>query len=170
MNKNYNYEFEHDDRYCYKQSNVLKNKLNIKNAHELCDAEREITALRMMDAKINKIKGNFDFRHLCASHKYLFGDLYPWAGDVRCVNITIGNMFCSYEFIESNADSLLKQLKNEHNLKETPEHEIPIRLAFYLSEINVLHPFRDGNGRVQRLFIEYLAESIGYRVDFYEVY
>jgi len=169
MNKDYNYEYEHDDRYCYKGSNVLKNKLNIKDSYELNVAEREITSLRMMDAKINSIKGNFDFKHLCAIHKYLFGDLFKWAGEIRWVNIAKGNMFCNYEFIQANADELFKKLKNENFLKDTSKNEVSIRLAYYLSEINVLHPFREGNGRTQRLFIEYLAESIGYRIDFSEV-
>ena len=169
MNKDYSYDYEYDDRYCYKQSNVLINKLNIKDSYELSIAEREITALRMMDAKINKIEGHFDFHHLCAIHKYLFGDIYEWAGNLRWVNIAKGNMFCNYEFIQSNADRLFEKLELENHLKDTSEHEIPLRLAYYLSEINVLHPFREGNGRTQRLFIEYLAESIGYRVDFSDV-
>ncbi len=169
MNKDYSYDYEHDNRYCYKKSSVLINKLEIKNSYELSVAEREITSLRMMDAKINKIKGNFDFEHLCAIHKYLFGDIFEWAGELRWVNISKGNMFCNYEFIQSNADKLFEKLRNENYLKDTLEHEIPIRLAYYLSEINVLHPFREGNGRVQRIFIEYLAESIGYRVDFSDV-
>ena len=46
---------------------------------------------------------------------------------------------------------------------------VPVRLAYYLSEINVLHPFREGNGRTQRLFIEYLAGVAGYKVDFSSV-
>lgn len=46
---------------------------------------------------------------------------------------------------------------------------MPLRLAYYLSEINALHPFREGNGRTQRLFIEILAERAGYEVDFSEV-
>lgn len=46
---------------------------------------------------------------------------------------------------------------------------MPCRLAYYLSEINVIHPFREGNGRTQRLFIEYLAQKNGYAVDFSHV-
>jgi len=78
-------------------------------------------------------------------------------------------MFCNYEFIEANADLLFKKLENEKYLKYTSKDEIPLRLAYYLSEINVLHPFREGNGRAQRLFIEYLAENAGYSVDFSQV-
>ena len=65
-----------------------------------------------------------------------------------------------------NADSLFKNLKQEDYLKDTPKEKVPLRLSYYLSEINVLHPFREGNGRTQRLFIEYLAGNAGYSVDF----
>lgn len=61
------------------------------------------------------------------------------------------------------------KLKAEKYLKDSAPEIIPERLAFYLSEINVLHPFREGNGRTQRLFIEYLADNAGYTVDFSNV-
>lgn len=54
-------------------------------------------------------------------------------------------------------------------MKDASKDEVPLRLAYYLSEINVLHPFREGNGRTQRLFIDYLAENAGYSVDFSQV-
>ncbi len=169
MNNNYDYSYERDHRYCYPHSNVLINKLGIEDADKLHIAEREITSLRIANAKINVIKGDFDLVHLRRIHKYIFGDIYEWAGEIRWVNIAKGNMFCNYEFIEANADSLFKKLKNENYLKDVSKDEIPLRLAYYLSEINVLHPFREGNGRVQRLFIEYLAENVGYSVDFSQV-
>jgi len=75
-------------------------------------------------------------------------------------------MFCNYQFIEPNAHVLFQELKKENCHKDAPQDEVPLRLALYLSEINALHPFREGNGRVQRLFIEYPAETAGYRVDF----
>ena len=78
-------------------------------------------------------------------------------------------MFCNYSFIEANAESLFRKLKNEKYLKEVSEEDMPIRLAYYLSEINVIHPFKEGNGRAQRLFIEYLAEENGYSIDFSQV-
>lgn len=78
-------------------------------------------------------------------------------------------MFCYYEFIEQNADQLFAKLKEEDYLKDDPADEVPIRLAYYLGEINALHPFREGNGRAQRLFIEYLAGYAGYSLDFSDV-
>ena len=85
------------------------------------------------------------------------------------MNISKGNQFCLYPYIESNATKLFGMLKKEMYLTGTLENEIPFRLFFYRSEINVIHPFREGNGRVQRLFIQYLAENAGYQVDFSQV-
>jgi cell filamentation protein len=169
MNNDYNYTYEWDQRYCYPHSSVLINKLGIEDAEKLHIAEREITSLRIANAKINVIKGKFDLLHLKKIHKYVFGDIYEWAGEIRWVNIAKGNIFCNYEFIETNADSLFNRLRSENYLLDTSKEEIPFRLSYYLSEINVLHPFREGNGRVQRLFIEYLAENAGYSVDFSQV-
>ncbi|MED4954512.1 cell filamentation protein Fic [Paenibacillus macerans] len=169
MNNNYDYSYEWDQRYCYPQSNVLINKLGITDPQKLLEAEREITSLRLANAKINIIKGNFDLAHLRRIHEYIFGDIYDWAGQIRWVNIAKGNMFCNYEYIESNANELFAKLKKENYLKGLSADEIPLRLSYYLGEINVLHPFREGNGRTQRLFVEYLAEQAGYSVDFSQV-
>ena len=162
----YGYCFENDTRYCYPKTKVLINKLGIQNAEKLKMAEREITSLKIANAKINKIAGKYDFEHLKRIHKYIFQDIYDWAGKVRWVNIAKGNLFCHYEFIESNADTLFQQLKQENFLNDVSSEDMPIRLAYYFSEINVIHPFREGNGRTQRLFIEYLAEKNGYTIDF----
>ena len=169
MSNEYSYEYEWDSRYCYPNSNILINKLGITNADELHIAEREITALQLAVAQIETISGNFDLAHLKAIHHHLFSDIYEWAGEVRWVNISKGNFFCLYEFVEEHANSLFKKLKQENYLSNTTAEEIPARLAYYLSEINVLHPFREGNGRTQRLFIEYLAFEAGYDVDFSNV-
>jgi len=169
MSSNYEYSYEWDQRYCYPYSNVLINKLGIRDAEKLQIAEREITSLRIANAKVNVIKGNFDLLHLRQIHKYIFSDIYEWAGEIRWVNIAKGNMFCNYKFIEQNADQLFAMLKKENYLKNVSADEMPIRLAYYFGEINVLHPFREGNGRTQRLLIEYLAKNAGYSVDFSKV-
>jgi len=108
MAKEYHYEFEYDSRYCYPNSKVLKNKLNILDAVQLENAERKITSLRTMEAIQKGIRGKFDFNHLKRIHKFLFGDIYSWAGKVRLVNISKGNQFCKVEFIEQQM--LLKQI------------------------------------------------------------
>ena len=71
--------------------------------------------------------------------------------------------------LETYAGNLFAELKSDKFLIGITANEMPERLTYYLSEINVLHPFRDGNGRSQRVFIEYLAKCAGYYVDFSNV-
>lgn len=168
MMRDYSYSYEWDREYCYLESNVLINKLNIQDADALHTAEREITSLRLAAAKMQPIKGKFDMKHLQKIHGYLFGDLYGWAGKLRHVNIAKGNQFCLAMNLDTYGSNLFRKLEQENYLIGSTEH-VPHRLAYYLSEINVLHPFREGNGRTQRLFIEYLASVAGYRVDFSQV-
>lgn len=117
MNNNYDYSYEWDHKYCYPHSNVLINKLKIEDAKRLRIAEREITSLRIANAKLNLIRGDFDLLHLRTIHKYIFGDIYEWAGELRCVNVAKGNMFCNYQFIEPNAHMLFQELKKRIIIK-----------------------------------------------------
>lgn len=165
----YYYEYEQDSIYCYPDSFILKNKLNIREQSVLEDAERNITALRILELKQNPPTGEMNFKFLKKLHSQIFGDIYDWAGKVRNVNITKGNMFCDCRFIEQMADAIFKELENENYLQLYDVGKAADRLAYYLSEINALHPFREGNGRTQRLFIEILAERAGFDVDFSEV-
>jgi cell filamentation protein len=168
MNRYY-YEFERVNAYCYPDSYVLRNKFDIWDAGALHVAEREIVSAKLAYIKDNPIKGKFDLKHLLKVHKYLFCDIYDWAGELRTVNIAKGNQFCNYLHLETYANGVFTKLKAEKLLAGVAPDAIPERLTYYLSEINVLHPFRDGNGRVQRVFIEYLAQAAGWYVSFADV-
>lgn len=168
MMHDYSYSYQWDREYCYPDSNVLINKLNIQDADALHTAEREITSLRLAAAKMQPIKGQFDLKHLQKIHGYVFGDVYEWAGKLRHVDIAKGNQFCLAMNLDTYGSNLFRKLEQENYLINSKEN-VSRRLAYYLSEINVLHPFREGNGRTQRLFIEYLASAAGYRVDFSQV-
>ena len=165
----YDYEYEWDIVYCYPDSSVLKNKLNIVDAEALLVAEREITALRIAGIMDAPVRGKFDFKHLQAIHRAIFSDVFAWAGEPRTVDISKGNQFCLSRHIGTYAAGIFARLKEDRFLLGKSAEEMPERLTYYLSEINVLHPFRDGNGRAQRVFIEYLAQSAGFDVDFSQV-
>jgi len=169
MKNKYYYEFERVNAYCYPESYVLRNKFDIRDAEILNTAEREFVSAKLAYIKENPVRGKFDLKHLRAIHEYLFCDIYDWAGELRTVNIAKGNQFCNYIYLETYADGIFKKLKEEKLLANTPAESIPERLAYYLSEINVLHPFREGNGRTQRVFIEYLAQVAGWYVSFADV-
>lgn len=164
------YECEQDNSYCYQDSCILKNKLGIKNKEQLEEAERNITALRILQLKTGELRGEPNFKYLCKIHKHIFGDIYSWAGKIRTVDISKGNMFCNSQFILENAEDIFNRLKKENYLQDYKDvDKMSERLAYYLSEINALHPFREGNGRAQREFIIVLARRAGYVVDFSKI-
>ena len=155
-----------DKIYCYPNSDVLINKLNIHDTDKLLEVERKLTMLRLMDLLEKPISGKFDLEHLRNIHKYIFQDIYPWAGKVRSVDIAKSNMFCKVQFIETQADEIFGKLKNDCYLEGLPKEKFAKKAAYYFSEINALHPFREGNGRTQREFIRQLAYQSGYILHF----
>ena len=155
--------------YCYKDSNVLRNKLNITNNCLLEEAERKIVLAKLYDLRQNKKIGNFDTEHFIGIHRYLFEDIYLFAGLFRTENIAKGNFsFAEWKYIEDELKLLLEKLKKQEYLKKFDKKEISKWLAYYMAELNVLHPFREGNGRTIREFIRQLAFKNGYILDLQE--
>ena len=122
--------------------------------------------LRLLELIDRPIRGKYDLKHLQAIHKYIFQDVYEWAGEIRKVDIAKGNMFCNVRFLSSQAAEIFGKLKEEDYLQGLEEDDFIRQLAYYFSEINALHPFREGNGRSQRQFIRCLALHNGYVVNF----
>lgn len=154
------------DPYCYPDTRVLRNKFGIRDFDELYDTERRLAKYRSRELFEKPIEGRFDFGHLQAIHRYLFQDVYDWAGEVRTVDIAKGNLFCRYFAIEAEAKRIFGELKAEKYLTGLNVAEFGKRLAYYFAEINALHPFREGNGRAQREFIRQLAYQSNYFLSF----
>jgi cell filamentation protein len=97
----------------------------------------------------------------------IFKDIYPWAGEFRQVNIRrSGSYFFSLvPFMEQNLESTLAKLALEDRLKGHAADEFARRAAYYLGELNAIHPFREGNGRTQRELVRQLAAEAGYRIN-----
>ncbi|MCW9718161.1 MULTISPECIES: Fic/DOC family protein [unclassified Avibacterium] len=152
------------------KNGVLINKLKIETQEELDKKEAQITAIQTAILLITPMQGQFDIAHLKAIHKHLFNEIYSWAGEIRNIDICKGDtMFATSSRIVPELEKLFNQLKNEQFLKSTASEKIPARLAYYLGEINAIHPFREGNGRTQRLFIHQLAKTLGFYLNFEQV-
>ena len=159
--------YDADDVYCIPGTAVLKNKAGITDQVQLDEYEGDFTAIRLLELTQNPVEGSFDLAHLCKIHPYLFQDVYEWAGEVRTVDIIRGDSrFCNVRQIQSYSTTVFSALAAEKYLLNLEATVFAKRLAHYLSEINAVHPFREGNGRVQRLFISQLAEHAGYSLDY----
>ena len=149
--------------YCYKGTNVLLNNFDVKDAKQLANIERPLVLAKLFDLRKNKDIGNFDIEHFTNIHKFLFSAVYKFAGSFRTENIAKDNFkFAEWEFLEDELKRILNELKNENFLKDLDKPSLANRLAYYMAELNVLHPFRDGNGRTIREFCRQLAYKCGY--------
>lgn len=155
-----------DKKYCYPESNTLRNLLNIRDTHVLNNYERKVSMYRMALIEKSPIPGNFDLRHLQNIHRGIFSEIYEWAGEIRTVDIAKGNLFCRAGFIPDMAADIFQNLEKENFLIGIPREQFFQRLAYYMGEINAMHPFREGNGRSQREFIKSLAALAGHELNF----
>lgn len=149
--------------YCYKDSDVLVNKFDIHDNQKLEEIERKIVLAKLYELRQNHQIGDFDVNHFVGIHKFLFEDIYPFAGLFRNENIAKGNFsFAEWEYIEDQLKKLLDQLKEENYLQSLDRGTFIKKLSYYMAELNMLHPFREGNGRTIREFIRQLAYKNGY--------
>ena len=162
----YKYSYLEDKGiYCYEDSGVLINKLDIHDEEKFYKAERLYSSIRQSELNNNPLKGNLDFNHLKAIHYYLFQDLFYWAGKIRTVAIAKKNMFCLPQYIENYANEIFINLKKENFYIGYPKDQFIEAITNLLGDINALHPFREGNGRTQREFIRYIGLLNGYGFD-----
>jgi cell filamentation protein len=151
------------DDYCYPGTTVLKNKLDLTDADELGAFEAEVSDAR---ADEELPAGDLNFAHFKAVHGHLFQDVYDWAGEIRTVRMSKGgNPFCFPENIENQANLLFGQLKKDKFLAGLEAEGFAEKAAHFLSDLNVIHAFREGNGRTQLSFFLLLAEQAGYPID-----
>ena len=142
---------------------MLENKLGITNTIELAKEEEKITKLRALELfdtnKINEIEIGTT-KGLCDIHKFLFGDIYSFAGNIREVNLAKGNFrFAAAMYLK---DALLRI----DSMPETTFEEI---IKKYV-EMNIAHPFREGNGRSTRIWLDMiLKKRIGKVIDWSKI-
>lgn len=155
---------------CYENSAVLKNKFDIRDAHQLDIMEQSITSMLIAKAAIEIPFENVDFDFYKKLHKYVFADIYDWAGKIRTVNMSKkGTNFCEFEKIENRGKMIFERLNNTDFLRAFHDDEFIVELTDLYCELNHLHPFREGNGRVQRLFLSMLVSHFGKNLNFAQI-
>lgn len=164
------YSIESLSNNCYEGTTCLINKFNIRDEHQLAAVEADITLLKAAELEQNPIDGNFDFEHYRAIHKYLFEDLYDWAGEIRSINMSKkGTNFVHASEINDIAQRCFKRLKKENFFVGLPHDKLVENIVDFYCITNMLHAFREGNGRTQRIFITQLVQHAGYEINFSEI-
>lgn len=130
----------------------MDNKLGITNQSELAREEERITKLKALELFDSKKINDFEvgtFKGLSQIHRYVFEDVYSFAGEIRKVNIAKGNFrFASVLYLED----ILKKIDN------MPQDNFDNIISKYV-EMNVAHPFREGNGRSSRIWLDMILKN-----------
>ncbi len=154
-----------DDKFVYPDG-CLINKLGLRSTKELNLAEVEFSKRRLAQLSEKPILGRFDLSHLQAIHRHIFQDVYPCAGETRTVDIGKGDtLFLPFKKIESVFRKITADLESEKLLQGLSEQDFANKLGDYFGRINTTHPFREGNGRTQRVFTQHIARQAGYVLD-----
>ena len=152
--------------YCYRNTSVLRNRFQIRDNQTLRMIEADISAARQSELLEHPLNGHFSPNHLCRIHQKLLGDVYPFAGHYRREDIAKGSTrFLAHQDIPRKLSHLLQQLQAEKSLMGLDRSELIVRSAYYMAELNYIHPFREGNGRAVREFMRLLYLRNGYLVD-----
>ena len=155
---------------CYPGTTCLINKLDIHDEDQLAVVEAGMTMMKDSELSEHPIQGRFDFAHYKAIHRYLFEDIYAWAGEIRTVDMSKkGTSFVKAEDIERIAESAFRRLQAKQLFADMPFDEFVENIVDFYGVINMLHPFREGNGRTQRVFFTQLIRNAGYDIDFAEI-
>ncbi|GAY10757.1 Fic family protein [Pseudonocardia sp. N23] len=147
-------------------SGVLRNRLGITDPALLSQAEADLATNALAELSRTPLPGRYDLAHLQAVHRFVFGDIYPWAGELRTVTLgRNGQMFCAPGDITPRAGRVFLALSARDHLRGLGRESFLDELTELLAALTHLHPFREGNGRAQRALLGQLARDAGYKLD-----
>lgn len=145
---------------------ILRNKVHARTAGELATSDTALVAVRSIQPADNPKPGSYDLAHLQAIYRHLFQDVYPFAGQLRTVNLRKADdpdgWFYPAARLTDRAASAFGALAGDKHLRARGRAEFVEGLARHIDTVNYLHPFREGNGRTQRIFFSQLSARAGY--------
>jgi len=161
------------DPYLYPGTDVLRNVPGLRDSEQLAAFEAFHTAARAYELLQNPIAGGYDATHLKAIHKHVFQNVFTWAGEFRTTALGKAeyfgqppSWFTPPGLLEREADRIFEWLHRADLLRGLPRVEFARQAAQLLAAVNKLHPFREGNGRTQRLFVDAVAGQAGHELWF----
>lgn len=147
----------------------LRNLLGVKSAEELRDIEPQIVFANELELESVAIPRTNDLEELLLIHRQLFKGVYDWAGKIRTVDIKKNadnaEFFLIFSKIQDAAKYVFTELAGDNYLINLPQDDFVKRLAYHYDQLNYIHPFREGNGRTQRVFWSRVAKDAGYEID-----
>lgn len=151
----------------------LRNLLGARTAEELHALEPQAVFANELELDEIAIPRTNDLTELQAIHAQLFKGVYDWAGQIRTVDIrkhhAKAKFFLPVSYIGRAAGFAFSELHDQNCLKNLPRDKFVNRLAYFYDQLNYIHPFREGNGRTQRVFWQRVANDAGYRIHWDEV-
>ena len=152
-----------DDPYVYPGTAVLRNKFDLQDAARLDYEERFFSTQRAAEGVPS---GDFDLAHLQAIHHHLFQDVYAWAGQLRSLEISKGgHQFMFRQYILTGMADVHKRMRAANYLKGMAVRDFAHEAGKIIGDVNYVHPFREGNGRTQLLYLQQLCEKAGHNLD-----
>ena len=144
---------ESSDPYLYPGTTVLRNLRGLTDPRDLVTFEARSSHRRLAELIETPLSGKFDTAHLKAVHLYIFQDVFEWAGEFRTVDMSKGgHLFGRVGFLDSALGQTFAKLAEENHLAGQDPNKFAERAAYYLGELNAVHPFREGNGRTPRIY------------------
>jgi len=157
------------DPYCYPGTDVLRNRLGLRDADQLATFEARVTTIRLAEVAVRPLIGRYDLAHLQAFHRHLFQDVYGWAGDLRTVDIAKpGTQFGHWRHLAVYLADALAHSRADVLVGADLTRVVKV-LADLLGDLNAAHPFREGNGRTHRAFVSQLARDAGWQLRWSEL-
>jgi cell filamentation protein len=162
------------DAYFWPGSDVLRNIPGFTTNEELRRFEYAATRQRSEELALRPIPGHFDTAHFREIHRFLFQDVYDWAGEYRTVEFSKGSsafapLKTPAHTLESWGEKILGDLATENHLKGLKKAAFVERLTHHYGELNFWHAMREGNGRTTKEFLYQLAKQAGYELEFQRV-
>jgi cell filamentation protein len=162
------------DPYLDPQTGILRNLVGARTRGSLDDAEGSLSFARLVQLMDRPPKPTGDLAELRAIHRHLFQDLYDWAGKIRTVdirkNVAGAEFFLPSAMIERASVFAAGELHSDDALRGLDRARFIDRLAYHYDQVNYIHPFREGNGRVQRVFWNRVAVAAGWQLDWRPVH
>jgi cell filamentation protein len=159
------------DDYFIPGTTVLRNKFNETDPVRLTAKEEFASRERIRELAVSPIAGEFNYDHMKAIHRYVFQDVYEWAGEERIGPVGQFMTKDGHSYygagpaLTSAAEAEYAKLAGTNFLRDLEPAAFVDELAERWGELNVIHSFREGNTRSQFVFFSQLAEQAGYRID-----